>query len=80
MTVRLPEMALPSLPRRALPAHTPSQQLLLASQLQMHPARVLVRGCYHSLQLMLDLRSRTVLPVPQRAAPRGAPCCSLVAL
>ena len=59
-------------PCRALPAHTPSQQLLLASQLQRHPARVLVRGCYNSLQLMLDLRSRTVLPAPQRAAPRPA--------
>ena len=55
MTVRLPEMPLPSPPRqrkrsqgrtgapcRALPAHTLSQ--LLASQLQRHPARVLVRG------------------------------------
>ena len=41
---------------------TLSQQLLLASQLQRHPARVLVRGCYDSLQLMLDLRARTVLP------------------
>ena len=49
-------------PCRALPAHTLSQQLLLASQLQRHPARVLVRGCYISLKLMLDLRSRTVLP------------------
>ena len=59
-------------PCRALPAHTLAQQQLLASQLQRHPACVLVRGCYDSLQLMLDLRSRTVLPAPQRAAPRPA--------
>ena len=31
-------------PCRALPAHTLPQQLLLASQLQRQPARVLVRG------------------------------------
>ena len=70
-------------PCRALPAHTLSLQLLLASQLQRHPARVLVRGCYDSLKSVLDLRARTVLPAPQRAAPRparGAPCCSRVAL
>ena len=59
-------------PCRALPAHTPSQQPLLASQLQRHPARVLVRGSHNSLKLMLDLRARTVLPAPQRAAPRPA--------
>jgi hypothetical protein len=46
---------------KALPAHALSQQLLLTSQLQRHPARVLVRGCHHSLKLMLELRSRTVL-------------------
>ena len=32
-------------PCRALPPHTPSHQQLLASQLQRHSARVLVRGC-----------------------------------
>ena len=55
MTVRLPEMPLLTLPLRgnvsglravrALPAHTLWQQQLLESQLQRHPAPVLVRGC-----------------------------------
>ena len=79
MTVRLPDMPLLFLPlrgnesgRRAVRALRAGRSLRMLSRssccwrVSCRGIRVLARGCYHSLQLMLDLRARTLLPVSRR--------------